>query len=328
MEVLTTSQEVQAAKNIRKTTKGALTRIANQLKKDLVLEPGNKYNFTKIDKFSISADADRLEKKLEELYQQNEAYVKVCKEVLIKNKASEDVLDKFEESNDSYYYEAKKDASLMLNLYKYEYTTALQSYLKSIEEDNKPVVAAAELSSTDKLKIKKKADGDITRQQSRWNLLKTEWECLLSQAETDTESTRSLTVEDLLKQPLLIDADQQLKLLGEQWESIKSFQETLHEVYEAGGVEPLEAARKLEFDASGQVKRMQVVKAELSRLSVAIKRKEVDKTVSSTATLVTPAVATASTALKMDKIQTPKFSGKPEDFATWKDRFIALVPRG
>ena len=104
MEVLATSQEVQAAKNIRKTTKGALTRIVNQLKRDLVLEPGNKYDFAKIDKFSIAADADRLEKKLEELYQQNEAYVKVCKEVLIKNKASEEVLDKLEEDNDTYYY--------------------------------------------------------------------------------------------------------------------------------------------------------------------------------------------------------------------------------
>ena len=81
MEVLVTSQEVQAAKNIRKTTKGALTRIANQLKRDLVLEPGNKYDFAKLDKFSISADANRLEKKLEELYQQNEAYVKQAKRI-------------------------------------------------------------------------------------------------------------------------------------------------------------------------------------------------------------------------------------------------------
>ena len=30
----------------------------------------------------------------------------------------------------------------------------------------------------------------------------------------------------------------------------------------------------------------------------------------------------------MDKIQTPKFSGKAEDFAAWKERFNSLVPKG
>ena len=271
MEALDTSDQVQAAKNIRKTLKGAVTKLANQLKRDLVLEPGQKYDFKKLDKFSIAADAVKLETKLKELNEQNDAYSTLCKDVLVKNKASEDTLLKLEEDIDEYWYQAKKEPSLMLNLYKYEYTVALNTYLKTIEEDNKPVLNT-ELSNSDKQKMKKKADGEITRQLNRWSLLKTEWECLLSQAETDIEGTKHLSTEELIKQTVLLDTDQQIKLIDEQWAGLKEFQDTLYEVFEIGGIEPLEASKKIEFDVTSHVKRMQVVKAELGRLAAASKQ--------------------------------------------------------
>ena len=52
MEVLQNSKEVKEAKNARAAAKGALTRIANVLKKELIIESGAKYNFLKMDKFN------------------------------------------------------------------------------------------------------------------------------------------------------------------------------------------------------------------------------------------------------------------------------------
>ena len=62
MEVLENSQEVQAAKSKRKAAKSAVTKVTNILKKDLVLSPGQKYDFSKLDKYSIAADAERTAK--------------------------------------------------------------------------------------------------------------------------------------------------------------------------------------------------------------------------------------------------------------------------
>jgi len=71
MEVLDTSKEVQTAKDIRKLAKGVLTRKVNQLKKSLVLNPGEKYDFSKLDKFSIATDAEKIEADLTNLNEKN-----------------------------------------------------------------------------------------------------------------------------------------------------------------------------------------------------------------------------------------------------------------
>ena len=72
MEALLDSEEVKKAKIARATAKGQLTRISNTLKKDLVIESGSKYDFKKLDKFSIKADAEKLENRLLNLQQKNE----------------------------------------------------------------------------------------------------------------------------------------------------------------------------------------------------------------------------------------------------------------
>ena len=327
MVVLDTSKEVQVAKDIRKHAKGVLTRKVNQLKKSLVLNPGEKYDFSKLDKFSIATDAEKLEADLTNLNEKNELYATAARDVLNKNKVSEEVLDSFEDTVETYWYDSKKEASQLLALYKYEYKTALDIYLKNLAEDHKPSVTPFEPSAAEKQKAKKKADGDLNRQLNRWSLIKTEWECLLTQAENDVEVTKSLSSEELLKQSLLIDADQQKKSLEEHWENLKGFLDTLNELFQDGGIEPLEASRRIGFDAAGQVKRIQVVKTELGRVAVAIRQQNLNKKESDTGS-VACTTPTVSTALKMDKIQTPKFTGKAEDFATWKDKFCSLVPRG
>ena len=324
MEILANCSEVQAAKRVRTVTKGALTKVANVLKGDLILESGVKYDFTKLDKYAIAADAEKLEKNLKALGESNDRYAELSKDFLIKNKVSEAELNDFEESVDKYWEEARKEASAVLNLYKYEYSTALARYLKNIEEEGKTTTAPPTLSAAEKQKVKKKLDGDVTRQINRWNLLKTEWECSLSQSEKDTEITRSLTVEQITSQPVLINAEKRSKDLDEQWISIKAFHDTVVEVLEAGEVATLEASKRIDFDMGSNFKRLHVVKVELERLSM-VKKSEGDH---SGSIKIDSSPVLEKAPLKMDEIQTPIFSEKAEDFAAWKERFSSLVPKG
>ena len=92
MEVLASSEEVQAAKKVRASAKGALTRVSNTLKKDLVLPLGEKYNFSSLDKYSIAVDAEKLETNLKALNESNNKYAEVAKGVLVNSKADESVI--------------------------------------------------------------------------------------------------------------------------------------------------------------------------------------------------------------------------------------------
>ena len=108
MEALLTSQEVQSAKNARKVAKGALSRVVNQLKKYLVLEPGVKYDFHTLDKYSIKVDVEKLATSLKTLQEANEKYGVAGTDSLRLKKASEDMFTQFEESVDEYCAEARK----------------------------------------------------------------------------------------------------------------------------------------------------------------------------------------------------------------------------
>ena len=79
MEALSESQEVIDAKNARKAVKGTLSRVVNQLKVNLVIQPGAKYDFSKLDKFSIKADAEKLQTRLQNL---QEKMMHIVKSVL------------------------------------------------------------------------------------------------------------------------------------------------------------------------------------------------------------------------------------------------------
>ena len=158
MEALSKSSEVQAAKTIRKTAKCALTRLANILKKELILEAGKKYDFSEIDKYSIKTDAAKLEQNLELLSTNNETYAKVAREVLIKSGASEDSLVELDNTVYKYWIDSRKEATEVLNIYKFEYSTALERYLKNIDEEGKPAVNDTEMSNAEKQKIKKKTE--------------------------------------------------------------------------------------------------------------------------------------------------------------------------
>jgi len=107
MEALADSTEVQAVKKNRTVAKGALTRVANTLKKNLVLQAGEKYYFSTMDKYSIAADADKLEKNLHALNKSNEKYGEVAREVLVRNKATDAVMNDLEESIEQYWIDAR-----------------------------------------------------------------------------------------------------------------------------------------------------------------------------------------------------------------------------
>ena len=83
MEVLQNSKEVKEAKNARAAAKGALTRIDNELKKELIIESGAKYDFFKMDKYSIQTDTTKLKAKFAALQESIESYKKIGRDVLI-----------------------------------------------------------------------------------------------------------------------------------------------------------------------------------------------------------------------------------------------------
>ena len=53
-----------------------VSRVVNQPKINLVIQPGAKYDFSKLDKFSIKADAEKLQNRLQNLQEKNDAYCK------------------------------------------------------------------------------------------------------------------------------------------------------------------------------------------------------------------------------------------------------------
>ena len=67
------------------------------------------------------------------LNQSNEKYGEVAREVLVRNKAFDAVMNDLEESIEQYWIDARKDATSVLNLFKYEYSTALNIYLKILK---------------------------------------------------------------------------------------------------------------------------------------------------------------------------------------------------
>ena len=140
-------------------------------KKELIIESGAKYNFLKMDKYSIETDATKLEAKLAALQESNESYNKIGRDVLIKSEAEENVLVQFDNEVDNYWVEARKEATLVLNVYKFEHSTALERYLENIEEEGTKKVL---ISPTDVSKAKKKVKIDILRQLNRWDTIKTE----------------------------------------------------------------------------------------------------------------------------------------------------------
>ena len=327
--LLAAVKEVQEAKNARKVAKGSLTRVANQLKKNLVLEPGVKYDCQALDKFSIKTDAEKLAANLQTLQTANEHYFTVSKNALIEKNADEEFFTLLEEQVDTYWTEARREATVLLNLYNFEYQTSLECYLKNIKEERKVTVTTPPSTDADIQKKKKKTERDIARQVNRWTVLKAQWVCIIEQAEKDTEATCELSDDDLLKHKVLIDADSRIKELKDQWDLVNSFQETLWELLDSNDFEQKDAEEKVNFDAVKEAQRMHCAVKQLERISVAMKNQILVSAASNKAEVKEDSVSTKSPApLKLDKIKTPKFSGKPEDYAAWKERFCALVPTG
>ena len=98
MEILSESSDVLVAQNNRKQAKCAVTKLANQLKVSLVLEPEKKFDFQKLDKYSIQIDAENLEHKLKALEDANQKYHSVSKACLESNGAKENVFDQLEDT--------------------------------------------------------------------------------------------------------------------------------------------------------------------------------------------------------------------------------------
>ena len=301
MEVLQNSKEVKEAKNARAAAKGALTRIANVLKKELIIESGAKYNFLKMDKYSIETDATKLEAKLAALQESNESYNKIGRDVLIKSEAEEIVLAQFDNEVDNYWVEARKEATLVLNVYKYEYSTALERYLKNIEEEGTKKVL---ISPTDVSKAKKKAEIDISRQLNRWDTIKTEWNCLIEQAEKDSEAIKVATSEALIDMLLTIDANKRIKDLEDQWGTFRSFLETLYVGFDAAETDSKEIIKQVDFHMPTQAKRKHCAIVELEKLVLSSRQQDLKLSAATADSSITTGLEAdkEKLPLKLDKI--------------------------
>ena len=317
METLKDLEPVKTAKKARTTARSALTRVANQLKSSLVLNEGGKYDFSKLDKFSIKADADKLVASLGNLQTANEAYLKVCQDELVKlEKESEELFNKLEEDSANYWLEARKEATILLNLYKYEYSTALTRYLQNIDEEGK-TATVSKVTTGEAQKQKREAEKDLVRQLHRWNLRKADWFAILEQTEQEIDGkTASPSKEDSL-----IDAIKRIEDIRTQWTEIKGFMDTLWDAFSSMEVEKVDAEGRINFEFDKEARRMRLVLSKLEALSLSVQGRSVTS-------VSEKANSSDKARLKMDKIQTPRFTGKAEDFALWKERFCSLVPKG
>ena len=143
MESLKDLEPVKTAKKARTTARSALTRVANQLKSNLVLNEGSKYDFSTLDKFSIKADADKLVTSLGNLQAANEAYLKVRQEELVKLvKETDEPFGKLEEESANYWLEAR--------------------YLQNIDEEGK-IAIVSKVTTAEAQKQKREAEKDLVR---------------------------------------------------------------------------------------------------------------------------------------------------------------------
>ena len=114
-------------------------------------------------------------------------------------------------------------------------------------------------------------------------------------------------------------------MVESEWMSLNCFYLELDNQLEAAEYDDKAVQEAVQFDLSSKIKEKGDVVMELRRLAEFQKVKKLD---SSSKEVVTVASKEGGSALKLKGLTAPTFTGKAEDFASWKERFLALVLKG
>lgn len=321
MEQLLKTQELQKLQKDRANAKRLVTKSASKLKTSLVLGTGEKYDFSKLNKRVIQEDYDKVKDRYNDLQKSHELYVSKCLEAaeaaVIDKAAIESFEAQEEEDLDSYRVVAYEG----IGLYEFEYKSALDQYILNLQEE-------AKSSSISPAKVDvKKEKTEARRMLNRWSCLKEEWKVLIGGVKKTTDTTCSLTFDQLKGQNLLLDADRELEVLEREWKSLNEFYQELLIQLENADYKDAALTDAVQFNMTENIISKADAVFELRRLAEfqkirksesEVKIKEVEKV----------ADKVEGSALKLKGLTAPQFSGKAEDFASWKERFLALVPKG
>ena len=318
MEAVVKLPEVQTLFKARSTVKGSVTRVTNKLKESLTLETGGKYDFTSLNKKAIQDNYEKLKGNIQALEKAHEAFVSKCLDASKAAGVSEQIVQVFEEEQEQDLDNNKNNAFDAIGLYEFEYKAALDQYLHSIQEQNK--VSSAGSQDIDSQSMKKKAKAGIKKMLNRWTVMVEEWDILVKNSKKTTEKTADLTAEQLGKEVILLNAEKELSSLETEWKQLYEFYLQLGDELDQADYGEKAASEAINFNLSEQIKLKGEVIGELKRIVESQKFKAVESKV------VTP--VESRNGLKLKGLTAPQFSGKAEDFASWKERFLALVPKG
>ena len=114
-------------------------------------------------------------------------------------------------------------------------------------------------------------------------------------------------------------------MVESEWMSLNCFYLELDNQLEAAEYDDKAVQEAVQFDLSSKIKEKGDVVIELRRLAELQMVKKLD---SSSKEGVTVAGKEGGSALKLKGLTAPTFTGKAEDFASCKERFLALVLKG
>ena len=321
METILKSQEIQTALKARTTVKSSVTKISKRLKDSLILEPDQKYDFSKLNKKIIQDDYEKLQGSLQALEKAHDTYVEKVSTAAGGATITEASLEAFEDEQDKDFQQYRVKALDAMSLYEFEYTTALNQYLANIKEENKSSVSS--LQSGDAKMDKDKSKTAAKKMINRWSGVMSEWSVLVTNIQKTTNETAGCSFEELEKMTILIDAEKKLQDVYSCWKSLMEFHTVLlDQLYEAD-YDDQQIADSTKFDMNEQIRIKGDIVNELERIFEFKKLKDF-----STSAPTDSTGGEERSSLKLKGLTAPQFSGKAEDFASWKERFLALVPKG
>ena len=324
MEQVLKSQELQSANKKRATIKSSVTKVANKLKASLSLDSGQKYDFTKINKRVIQDDYEKLKGNYCTLDKSHDSFVEKCLEAACEAGISQTEIDDFQSDQDQDFEKYRTVALEVLGLYEFEYKTALDQYLLNIKEETKFMPAVQQQTEIQVNAAKQKSKSEAKKMLSRWICIKEQWTALVGNINKNTEGTQDLSVEQLNEKTFLFDAENDLKEVESEWKMLFDFHNELLDQLEAAEYDEKSIKESLEFDLLAQIR---VKSGLVNTLKRFVQYQKIKKT--TTESKVEAAVISGEkTGIKLKGLSAPQFSGKAEDFASWKERFLALVPKG
>ena len=148
---------------------------------------------------------------------------------------------------------------------------------------------------------------------------------MVEDAQDRVKDLSDLSAEDLDKQVILFDAAKSVAEIESEWKTLSEFHTALIDQLDAAGYDDGALNTAVNYDMPEQIRLRGKLLGNLKKL-VEYQKLKVTKDKQGEVSSVNG--KGEKSALKLKGLTAPQFSGKAEDFASWKERFLALVPKG